>query len=135
MTSEPMTTQEAEMPVLARRERLWMGWLTEAHGYLENTEFVYVRDADEAQAKEALDLLAQVNRGYAGPDNLLDPSRVTRPMYWTSGLESAIQVDYVHEVEGLVIDGILYVPATHVHTPDTARAEYEERVTEWFQLF
>lgn len=117
--------------VEATRERLWMGWLTEAHGYLENTEFVYVRDADEAEARLSLDLLAQVNRRYAGPENLLDPSRVTKPMYWTDGEESAICVEYVHEVEGLRINGVLYVPATHTHTPASARAEYEERVTEW----
>lgn len=117
--------------VEAIRERLWMGWLTEAHGYLENSEEIYIRNADQAQAEAALDLLAQVDRGYAGPDNLVDPSRVTRPQYWTAGEESAITVEYVHEVEGLVINGVLYVPATHTHTPASARAEYDERVAEW----
>ncbi len=117
--------------VEATRERLWMGWLTEAHGYLENSEEIYIRHADQEQARTALDLLAQVNRGYAGPENLLDQSRVTRPKYWTAGEESAICVEYVHEVDGLLIDGVLYVPATIVHTPASARAEYEERVAEW----
>jgi hypothetical protein len=123
--------QQRTVTVEATRERLWMGWLTEAHGYLENSEEIYIRDADEAQARSALDLLAQVDRGYAGPENLVDPSRVTKPMYWTDGEESAITVEYVHEVEGLRIDGVLYVPATHTHTPASARAEYEERVADW----
>lgn len=117
--------------VEATRERLWMGWLTEAHGYLENTEFVYIRDADEAQARLSLDLLAQVNRGYAGPNNLVDPSRITRPKYWTEGEESATFVEFVQEVEGLVIDGVLYAPARHWYTATHVRAEYEERVAEW----
>lgn len=115
----------------ATRERVWLGWLTEAHGYLENTEFVYVRHADEAQARLSLDLLAQVNRGYAGPENLLDPSHVTRPKYWTEGEESAIFVEHVQEVDGLVIDGVLYVPARHWYTPEHVRAEYNARVAEW----
>lgn len=127
VTNERRDTLQVE----AVRERLWMGWLTEAHGYLENSEDVYIRDADEAQARIALDLLAQVNRGYAGPNNLLDPSRVTKPKYWTEGEESAICVEYVHEVEGLVIDGVLYVPARNWYTPEHAHAEYEERVAEW----
>ncbi|TAJ17505.1 MAG: hypothetical protein EPO65_10980 [Dehalococcoidia bacterium] len=115
----------------ATRERLWMGWLTEAHGYLENTEDVYIRNAEQTQAEAALDLLAQVNRGYTGPDNRVDPSLVTKPQYWTDDLESAISVEYVQEVEGLVIDGVLYVPARHWYTPEHARAEYDERVAEW----
>lgn len=128
-----MTTDSRTQTITveAIRERLWLGWLTEAHGYLENSEEIYIRGADQAQAEAALDLLAQVDRGYAGPENLVDPSRVTKPMYWTDGQESAITVEYVREVEGLVIDGILYVPATHTHTPASARAEYEERVAEW----
>lgn len=127
VTNKPQVTLTVE----AVRERLWMGWLTEAHGYLENSEDVYIREADQAQAEAALDLLAQVNRGYAGPDNRVDPSLVTKPQYWTEGQESAISVEYVHEVEGLVIDGVLYVPARSWYTPEHARAEYEERVAEW----
>ncbi len=123
---------ETETTVVARRERLWLGWLTESHGYLENNEEIYVRHASQAEAEAALDLLAQVNRGYAGPENLVDPGGA--PFYWTPGEESAIRVEYVREVEGLAINGALYVPATHVHTPASARAEYEERVTDWFQL-
>lgn len=123
--------QQRTVMVEATRERLWMGWLTEAHGDLENNEEIYIRDADQAQAGAALDLLAQVNRGYAGPENQVDPSGVLKPMYWTDGEQSAIYVDYVHEVEGLVINGVLYVPARHTHTPASARAEYEERVAEW----
>lgn len=123
--------EQRAVTVEVTRERLWMGWLTEAHGYLENTEDVYVRDADEAQARSALDLLAQVNRGYAGPDNLVDPSGITKPQYWTDGQESTISIDYVQEVEGLVIGGVLYVPARHWYTPEDARVEYDERVAEW----
>lgn len=126
--------REPETLLSARRERLWMGWLTESHGYLENSEEIYIRDADQAQAETALDLLAQVNRGYAGPDNLVDPFGGA-PQYWTPGEESAISVEYVREVEGLVVDGVLYVPTTHCYTPAHAQAEYDERVTEWFQLF
>ena len=123
--------QQRTVTIEATRERLWMGWLTEAHGYLENTEDVYIRNADQAEAEAALDLLAQVNRGYTGPDNLVDPSRVSRPQYWTDGMESAISVEYVQAVEGLVIDGVLYVPARHWYLPEHARAEYDERVAEW----